>query len=74
MKPNSTNSVAETLTDSNVADHQNSNAFYVCGALMVALVGVMLLVKVRKDKNELNKLKKENASLKNKMKLCNANF
>ena len=74
LKPNSTNSVAETLTDSNVADHQNSNAFYVCGALMVALVGVMLLVKIRNEKNEVYKLKKKNESLQKKMNICTAKF
>ena len=58
LKPNSTSSVAEPLFEKDVANHQRFNAIYVCGAVMVALVVVMLLMKVQKLKKELESLRK----------------
>ena len=74
LKPNLTSSVAEALTDKEVANHQNINAFYVCGAVMVALVGGMLLMKVRKETCKVLKLEKEIESLKYNMKICTEKF
>ena len=59
LKPNSTNSaVAEPLFEKDVANHQRFNAVYVCGAVLVALVVVMLLMKVRKLKKEIESFRK----------------
>ena len=74
LKQNSTSSSAEALIDKEVANHQNINAFYVCGAVMVALVGGMLLMKVRKETCKVLKLEKEIESLKYNMKICTEKF
>ena len=79
LKPNATSSyVAEPLIEKDVVYHPSSNVLYACAAFIVALVGGVLMLNLKKKRQsgndvEVKKLKKEIECLKKKLAATNDN-